>query len=49
VAQGSDFAKLPLYRLPIEVQFLGDDKKQFDKKIKDYVRQNKADNKIHQE
>ncbi len=49
VAQGSDFAKLPLYRLPIKVQFLGDNKKQFDKKIKDYVRQNKADNKIHQE
>jgi tetraacyldisaccharide 4'-kinase len=49
VAQGSDFAKLPLYRLPIEVQFLGNDSKEFDKKIKDYVRQNKANFEIHQE
>ena len=49
VAQGSSFEKLPVYRLPIEVVFLGDDKKIFDQKITDYVRQNKADFGIHSE
>ncbi len=49
VAQGSSFEKLPVFRLPIEVVFLGEDKKMFDQKIKDYVRQNKADFGIHSE
>ncbi len=49
VAQGNSFEKLPVFRLPIEVVFLGDDKKIFDKKITDYVRQNKADFGIHSE
>ncbi|MCK5857440.1 MAG: tetraacyldisaccharide 4'-kinase [Bacteroidales bacterium] len=49
VAQGNSFAKLPVYRLPIEVAFLGNDKKIFDKKITDYVRQNKANFTIHSE
>jgi tetraacyldisaccharide 4'-kinase len=47
VAQGSSFEKLPVFRLPIEVVFLGEDKKIFDQKITDYVRQNKADFGIH--
>ena len=49
VAKGSEFEKLPVYRLPIEVDFLGNDKKIFDKKITDYVRQNKADFTIYPE
>lgn len=49
VAQGTNFEQLPVYRLPIDVVFLGEDKKIFDKKITDYVRQNKADFGIHQE
>ena len=49
VAQGNSFEMLPVFRLPIEVVFLGDDKKLFDKKITDYVRQNKADFGIHSE
>ncbi len=47
VAEGNSFENLSLYRLPIEVQFLGNDKEIFDKKIIDYVRQNKADFTIH--
>ena len=49
VAQNNSFEKLPVYRLPIEVEFLGEDQKIFDKKITDYVRQNKADFGIHSE
>jgi len=49
VAQGTSFEKLPVFRLPIEVSFLGEDKNIFDKKITDYVRQNKADFGIHSE
>lgn len=43
VAEGSSFEKLPVFRLSIKVVFLGEDKKIFDKKIIDYVRQNKTD------
>jgi len=49
VAQNNSFEKLPVYRLPIEVTFLGKDKEIFDQKITDYVRQNKADFEIHSE
>ena len=49
VAKGSSFEELPVYRQPIEVAFLDNDKKIFDKKIIDYVRQNKADYSIHPE
>jgi len=49
VAQGGSFEKLPVFRLPIEVAFLEEDNKVFDRKITDYVRQNKADFGIHSE
>ncbi len=47
VARGTSFEKLPLYRQSIHVEFLGNDKERFNKKILDYVRQNKANFGIH--
>lgn len=40
VANESSFNTLPVFRLPIETQFLGINKQEFDQKIIDYVRQN---------
>ena len=48
-ARGTSFEKLPLYRQSISVEFLGNDKERFNKKILDYVRQNKTDHEIYQD
>lgn len=39
-----DLQEIPIFYIPIEVEFIGNDKKEFDKVITDYVRENKRNN-----
>ena len=47
VTKGTAFEELPVFVLPIEISFIANYAKIFNEKIINYVRQNKADYKIH--
>ena len=49
LSKGNAFEQLPVFILPIQVSFLGEDLNLFNEMIIDYVRKNKADFSIHPE